>query len=129
MAGAELVQSIAEAYVGPAKVQRLLFIAEHSAELRQPALRLALTELSASLNTALYSDVIDKRLAGACAELGIVRNAAWVEATDRRAQQQVDKIEHDLSAAKTSLNKEAIRVRARAHAPPPPPPVLSLIHI
>lgn len=113
--GANLVQFVSENYVGPARVQRLAFIAEHSERLRESALRLALSELRNSSNTLLYSDLIEKRLPDLCAQLGIARDAAWVEGVDKRSQQQHDKLEHDLAAAKTNLNKEAIRVRAAPH--------------
>lgn len=116
-----LVQYVAENYAGAAKLQRLAFIAEHSEPLRERALRLALSELRESSNSALYCELLDKRLPEACAQLGIARDAAWVEAADKRAQQQHDKLEHELSAAKASLNKEAIRVRARARSACPPP--------
>jgi len=104
-----MVQQVAESYVGPAKVQRLLFIAEHSDALRPSALRLAMAELLASSNTLLYAEVLEKRLGEACVQLGLVRDGAWIESVEKRTQQQGDRLELELSSAKTSLAKEAIR--------------------
>jgi hypothetical protein len=112
----QLVQHVASNYVGPVKAQRLLFIAEHSPDLRDAALQLALAELRASSNTALYADVFERRFPTACAQLGLVPDGAWCESVDKQAQQQHDRLEHALNAAKTSLIKEDVRVRAGPRA-------------
>eukprot|EP01117_Protostelium_nocturnum_P003806 TRINITY_DN15067_c0_g1_i1.p1 TRINITY_DN15067_c0_g1~~TRINITY_DN15067_c0_g1_i1.p1 ORF type:complete len:444 (+),score=172.86 TRINITY_DN15067_c0_g1_i1:156-1487(+) len=96
-------------YTGNAKIQRLLFIAQHSKSLELEALKLAHDELKAkSLNTSLYKNVCEKigdRL-GASYQL----DQSWIDSTDKKAAHQQEKIEADLNGSRTNLIKEQIRI-------------------
>ena len=86
----------------------MLFIAEHCKELELDALKLACTEVKKTLNSALYKSVCE-RIAG---RLGAEYNyeQSWVDATDKKAAQQQERLELELNGYKTNLIKESIRV-------------------
>lgn len=97
-------------YSGVTRVRRLAFIAAASPAQKKDALRLAAAEVKRSTNTALYLELV--ALSGE--DGGLAREDSWVEQVDRKANQQLDKLESDLNSHKTSLVKESIRVRPRS---------------
>lgn len=103
------VEAYSAGYVGHTKVARLLFVAEHAGpQGALEALRLAHDELRKTENTALYAQVVD-RIGGQLGD-GYTLDAAWVEATERKAASRGEKLEQELSGYKTNLIKESIRM-------------------
>lgn len=103
------VEAYASLYSGRTKINRLLFIAEHSNEQMQlEALRMAYDEIKKGENTQLFREVVGKiggRL-GSTFEMDV----AWAEGVDRRAEVRRDKLDNELNAYKTNLIKESIRM-------------------
>jgi len=97
------VESYISNYTGVTRLKRLAFIAANSPTLKAEALRIALDEVKRTTNTQLYLEIV--QLCDAA-----VRDDAWVETVDRKAQQTLEKLEADLAAHKTSLVKESIRM-------------------
>lgn len=95
-------------YTGHTKIDRLVFIAEHSKQLELEAYKAALDELKKTTNTAAYkrvADTVGDRLGPAYRT-----DQAWIDNVDKRAAQQTEKLEQDLSGYKANLVKESIRV-------------------
>jgi len=102
------LESYISNYSGHTKVDRLVFIAEHSKQLELEAYKVALDELKKTTNTALYKVVADKvgdRLGPAYRT-----DQAWIDSVDKRSAQQMEKLEQDLTGYKANLVKESIRV-------------------
>ncbi len=104
-------------YSGHTKILRAIFVAEHAKDLEAEAYRVALDELKKTQNMALYRDVADK----ASDKLGpaYAKDQAWIESVDKKALQQLERLELELNGYKTNLIKESIRVCL-----PPPPKLL-----
>ncbi|KAJ4462783.1 putative COP9 signalosome complex subunit 1 [Paratrimastix pyriformis] len=94
-------------YSGNTRIARLLNIADWFPNLKIDALRLAITELKQGFNTAAYAQAC-KMAGDALGPLGIF-DAKWAEETDRKAQQQIDRLEIDLNGYKTNMVRESIR--------------------
>jgi COP9 signalosome complex subunit 1 len=102
-------------YQGVTRIKRLAFIATSSPNHKADALRMAMSEVKRSTNTALFLELV--ALSG---DDGIVqRDDAWVEQVDRKAAQRLDKLENDLNQHKTTLVKESIRVCPHTLSRPP----------
>mmetsp|Transcript_24894 Transcript_24894/g.27705 ORF Transcript_24894/g.27705 Transcript_24894/m.27705 type:complete len:442 (+) Transcript_24894:38-1363(+) len=95
-------------YSGRTKVTRLVFIAERCPKLQTKAYQMAIEELKLSQNTTYYRRLLQGLPDDALSKLQI--DASWADAVDKKAAQQMDRLEHDLEAAKASLIKESIRV-------------------
>jgi COP9 signalosome complex subunit 1 len=95
-------------YAGHTKIHRALFISERTKDLEVEALRIALKEIKNTQNTNLYKEVID----GAIEKHGslFVKDQAWIEAVEKKAQQQNDRLEQELNGYRTNLIKESIRM-------------------
>ena len=95
-------------YSGHTKIDRLIFIAEHSKHLELEAFKLAIDELKKTTNTTTYKQVTEK----VGDKLGTAHRTdqAWMDNVDKRAAQQFDKLEQDLAGYKANLVKESIRV-------------------
>eukprot|EP00193_Tetraselmis_chui_P010230 CAMPEP_0177788702 /NCGR_PEP_ID=MMETSP0491_2-20121128/22288_1 /TAXON_ID=63592 /ORGANISM="Tetraselmis chuii, Strain PLY429" /LENGTH=427 /DNA_ID=CAMNT_0019310379 /DNA_START=219 /DNA_END=1503 /DNA_ORIENTATION=+ len=97
-------------YSSHTKIDRLEFIAGAAAgtPLELDALRIAATELKQGDNTTRYAKIIDK-IGG---RLGpeFTCDKAWVDATDRKARQQWERLEALLNGYKSNLIKESIRM-------------------
>ena len=91
-------------YSGHTRLKRLKFIAEHEPALRAEALRIAIEQAKQGMNTSIYLEL--------CAAEGclVPRDDAWVDAIEKKAHAQLDKLESDLASHKTSLVKESIRM-------------------
>ncbi len=100
-------------YSGHTKILRAIFIAEHAKDLEAEAYRVALDELKKTQNTVLYKEIADK----ANDKIGpaFARDQSWMDSVDKKAQQQLERLELELNGYKTNLIKESIRVY-----PPPP---------
>lgn len=102
------LESYISNYSGHTKIDRLVFIAEHNKLLELEAYKAAIDELKKTTNTAQYKVVADKvgdRLGPAYRT-----DQAWIDGVDKRAAQQLEKLEQDLSGYKANLVKESIRV-------------------
>jgi COP9 signalosome complex subunit 1 len=93
-------------YSGHTKIARLLFIAEHCKALETDALKMAIEELKKSNNSTLYKQIMEKV---ASDKLGAF-DQAWMDAVDKKAAQQQERLEMELNGYKTNLIKESIRM-------------------
>jgi COP9 signalosome complex subunit 1 len=102
------VDSYLANYSGHTKITRALFIAEHIKELETTSLRLAVDELKKTPNTQLYKEILEK----VAEKLGptYAKDQGWVDSVDKKAQQQVERLELELNGYKTNLVKESIRM-------------------
>eukprot|EP01120_Amphizonella_sp_Union-15-10_P005628 TRINITY_DN1688_c0_g1_i2.p1 TRINITY_DN1688_c0_g1~~TRINITY_DN1688_c0_g1_i2.p1 ORF type:complete len:453 (+),score=96.32 TRINITY_DN1688_c0_g1_i2:62-1420(+) len=102
-----LQAKIAE-YTGHTKIFRLLFIAERCPKFSTEASKTAISALKQSQTTSLYRKVFE----GLGDSLGppFLFDSTWADSVDKKAQQLLDRLEHELETAKTSLIKESIRV-------------------
>ena len=96
-------------YTGVTRVKRLAFIASASKAHRLGALRMASVEVKASTNTTLFNEIAQLSESLCPDDNPVTRDPVWVEQTDRRAAQRLEKLEADLNQHKTSLIKENIR--------------------
>lgn len=99
------LEAYAGNYVGHAKIDHLMFIADkkQGTAFADDALKLALDELSQSENTQRYQDVA-LRLGGN------TMNRAHIDQKERKAAQRHDRLEAELNNYKTNLIKESIRM-------------------
>ncbi|XP_041362527.1 COP9 signalosome complex subunit 1-like isoform X2 [Gigantopelta aegis] len=108
-------------YTGLAKLNRLVFIAEHCPSLKIEALRMALTHAMTTYNTNFYQ-VVHKKLQEAVsmssslpdAVAGAVHNVPaldtqWIETTAKKAALKLEKLDTDLKNYKSNSIKESIR--------------------
>eukprot|EP00667_Euglena_gracilis_P010163 EG_transcript_10339 len=107
MAAAFDLEAYISQYSGAGKVTRLLHIWEHSPPHGAEAARMALAELKRSRNTALYRSACQRFQSKGMA---VPVDEAWISQTDEQAAKQLEKLEMDLSASKTHLIKESIRL-------------------
>eukprot|EP01113_Clastostelium_recurvatum_P018008 TRINITY_DN2124_c0_g1_i1.p1 TRINITY_DN2124_c0_g1~~TRINITY_DN2124_c0_g1_i1.p1 ORF type:complete len:436 (+),score=129.42 TRINITY_DN2124_c0_g1_i1:32-1339(+) len=89
-------------YSGHTKIRRLIYIAEHCPELAAEATKQALDELKGTANTALYRDLAERS--------GTKPDQAWIDSTERKSVQQLERLELDLNTHKSNMDKEAIRL-------------------
>ncbi|GAM24105.1 hypothetical protein SAMD00019534_072800, partial [Acytostelium subglobosum LB1] len=90
-------------YTGFTKIYRLLFIMDTSTELGGEALERVTKEIKCSPNLDLYAQL--------CSRIPNSKpDTAWVESTHKKNQQQLERIEQELNAAKANMIKESIRV-------------------
>jgi len=128
------LEAYANAYTGLAKLYRLQFIAEHCPVYRLEALKLAITYVQSSYNTALYQR-LQRKLAEVCqgghsgerqghsnslpdvAMEGLERERQqvpaldlnWVDTRNKKAQMKLEKLDNDLKNFKSNSIKESIR--------------------
>jgi len=95
-------------YSGHTKIARAIFVAEHAKELEVPALREAINELKKTMNTALFKEIVEK--VGDKLGPSYSKDQAWIDSVDKKAQQQVERLELELNGYKTNLIKESIRM-------------------
>jgi len=97
-------------YTGHTKIFRLLFIAERCKKFQTEAYKAAISALKQTQNTAIYRRVFES--IGDSVSLGppFTVDQPWADSVDKKAQQQLDRLEHELETAKTSLIKESIRM-------------------
>ncbi|KAL6079646.1 COP9/signalosome complex subunit Csn1 [Balamuthia mandrillaris] len=96
-------------YSGHTKIARALFIAEHAKDLESEALRLAVSEVKNTTNTTLYKEIMEKAGSKLPAPYSTL-DREWVDSVDKRAQQQLERLELELNGYKTNLIKESIRM-------------------
>jgi COP9 signalosome complex subunit 1 len=102
------LESYISNYTGHTKIDRLVFVAEHCKELELDAYRMAIDELKRTTNTILYKQITEKvgdRLGPAYRT-----DQAWIDSVDKKAQQQLERLEMDLNGFKANLIKESIRM-------------------
>jgi len=102
------LESYGSAYLGHTKILRLIFIAEHCPELEKEAYKLSIDEVKKTINTALFKELTIK--AGDRLGPEYKLDQSWVDAVDKKSQQNQDKLDSDLSSYKTNLIKESIRM-------------------
>ncbi|XP_048761759.1 COP9 signalosome complex subunit 1-like [Ostrea edulis] len=115
------LEQYAAQYSGLAKLNRLLFIADHCPMLRVEALRMALTYVMNTYNTSLYQQ-IHRKLQEAVtsssslpdAVAGAIHNVPsldtqWIETTSKKAALKLEKLDTDLKNYKSNSIKESIR--------------------
>lgn len=115
------LEQYAAQYSGLAKLNRLLFIADHCPMLRVEALRTALACVMNTYNTSLYQQ-IHRKLQEAVtsssslpdAVAGAIHNVPsldtqWIETTSKKAALKLEKLDTDLKNYKSNSIKESIR--------------------
>ncbi|XP_061191414.1 COP9 signalosome complex subunit 1-like isoform X2 [Saccostrea echinata] len=115
------LEQYAAQYSGLAKLNRLLFIADHCPMLRVEALRMALAYVMNTYNTSLYQQ-IHRKLQEAVtsssslpdAVAGAIHNVPnldtqWIETTSKKAALKLEKLDTDLKNYKSNSIKESIR--------------------
>uniref|UniRef100_A0A2C9JNF0 PCI domain-containing protein n=1 Tax=Biomphalaria glabrata TaxID=6526 RepID=A0A2C9JNF0_BIOGL len=119
----------ASQYVGLARLNRLLFIAEHCNSLKIEALRMALNyTMKTTFNTSLYQ-IIHHKLVQATSGVRTGSNSSsnnlpdlapvnsidtqWVEVTSKKAALKLEKLDTDLKNYKSNSIKESIRYTVR----------------
>jgi COP9 signalosome complex subunit 1 len=95
-------------YHGNSLYARLLFIAQKFPNLSVQAYSLLSTALKASRNSKLYCDIFSNKTVSFGASFEF--DKAWVDDTERRNHQRLERLEADFSAAKASMIKESIRI-------------------
>jgi len=101
------IEQYSSNYEGYGRIHRLVFLAEKTKQppndhLQLASLIKALEETKKTLNTSFYVEIA-KKIGGNNYD------RSWVEATDKKAQLLLEKLENDLNSAKTSMAKENIR--------------------
>eukprot|EP01010_Urceolus_cornutus_P004015 NODE_600_length_1507_cov_352.349794_g449_i0.p1 GENE.NODE_600_length_1507_cov_352.349794_g449_i0~~NODE_600_length_1507_cov_352.349794_g449_i0.p1 ORF type:complete len:433 (-),score=115.29 NODE_600_length_1507_cov_352.349794_g449_i0:152-1450(-) len=106
MAALDLEQYAGQ-YVGMGKICRLLHIVKHSPQHATDAARMAAAELQKGKNTTLYREVCKQ-----WQEKGmpVQFDEPWVTQVDENAARTIERLETELSAAKSNLIKESIRL-------------------
>ena len=98
-------------YVGYTKILRLSFIFENDMsppDLKKLAFRFLIDELKEGINTLYYSNLYKK-----ANELGIAEapiDDVWIQSTDWKFRQKMERLESELSNARSSMVKESIRL-------------------
>ena len=106
----------ANAYIGLARINRLLFIADHCIPLRTEALRMALNYVKdQTYNVNSYTQIY-RKLADGIAVTGLNPEAvigpldtAWIETKTKKAALKLEKLDTDLKNYKSNSIKESIR--------------------
>eukprot|EP01111_Echinosteliopsis_oligospora_P002599 TRINITY_DN138_c0_g1_i2.p1 TRINITY_DN138_c0_g1~~TRINITY_DN138_c0_g1_i2.p1 ORF type:complete len:494 (-),score=153.65 TRINITY_DN138_c0_g1_i2:105-1424(-) len=103
------LESYISNYSGHTKIARLVFIAEHNKNVELDAYRMAIDTLkSTTYNTGLYKTVAER--VGDRLGPSYKLDQAWIDSTDKKAVQQLERLEIDLNNHKANLIKENIRV-------------------
>lgn len=122
------LETYANSYTGLAKLQRLIFIADHCPTLRLEVIKIAINYvMSTTYNVAMYQ-VLHKKLAdlmqpSTSQQLPDVANqpvatvsqdippydAMWVEQKSKKAALKLEKLDNDLKNSKSNSIKESIR--------------------
>lgn len=102
------LESYINNYSGHTKIARLIFIAEHCKSLEADSYKMAIDELKKTMNTSLLKSVYEKvgDKLGSSHQL----DQAALDAVDKKAIQQQERLELELNGYKTNLIKESIRV-------------------
>ncbi|KAK7484674.1 hypothetical protein BaRGS_00024082 [Batillaria attramentaria] len=108
-------------YTGLARLNRLMFIADHCPALRVEALRMALNYVMTTFNTNMYG-VIHRKLQEAVSASSSLPDAVagsvhsvppldvpWMETTAKKAAFKLEKLDTDLKNYKSNSIKESIR--------------------
>lgn len=115
------LEQYASQYTGLARLQRMMYIADHCLSLRVEALRMALTYVMTTFNTNMYGTIHRKlqeaALAGNSlpdAVTGSVHtvpplDVPWMETTAKKAAFKLEKLDTDLKNYKSNSIKESIR--------------------
>ncbi|EFA79052.1 COP9 signalosome complex subunit 1 [Heterostelium album PN500] len=90
-------------YTGFTKIHRLMFIGEVSGDFEAEAIDRAQREIKSGQNVELYGHLISKITS-------LKPDFQWVDSTNKRNAQQLEKLEQDLNAAKSNMVKDAIRI-------------------
>ncbi|XP_015789358.1 COP9 signalosome complex subunit 1 [Tetranychus urticae] len=106
----------ASCYSGMAKIQRLLFIADHCTSLRVDALKMALNYIKENtFNTSLYTQIYC-RLTEALKQQGLTPekvigqiDSAWIESRSKKGASNLEKLDTDLKNYKSNSIKESVR--------------------
>lgn len=104
-AGFDVAQFVAD-YEGHGKIVRLLFIATVCPELESPAFSCAIEELKRTNNTLLYKEVAEKSFP----KSGTPLDQAWVDAADKKALEAQERLELDINAFLSQMDKENARL-------------------
>jgi len=102
------LENYVSSYSGHGKIARLIFIAEHCKALESDALKMAIDELKTTTNTVLYKTVADRT--GDKLGPKYVTDQSWMDSIDKKAAQQQERLDVELNAFRTNLQKENIRV-------------------
>lgn len=112
------LETYASSYTGLAKLNRLLFIADHCPQLRIEALRMALSYVQTTYNVSMYQQIHRKLQEASLATLPDVAGGAviytppsqeWVDQTSKKAALKLEKLDTDLKNYKSNSIKESIR--------------------
>ena len=110
------LDSYANSYLGLARINRLLFIADHCIQLRTEALRMALNYVKESTYNVNSYTQIYRKLADSIAQTGLNPEAvigpldtAWIETKTKKAALKLEKLDTDLKNYKSNSIKESIR--------------------
>jgi COP9 signalosome complex subunit 1 len=120
------LESYANSYSGLAKLNRLLFIADHCPSLKLEAIKMAINYVMATTyNVAMYQllhkKLADMAITGPLSALPDVASqsannqdvppydAMWVEQKTKKAALKLEKLDNDLKNSKSNSIKESIR--------------------
>ncbi|PVD38769.1 hypothetical protein C0Q70_01392 [Pomacea canaliculata] len=115
------LEQYAAQYSGLARLNRLMFIADHCPSLRIEALRMALNYVLTTYNTNLYGIIHRKLQEAAALNSGLPDAVAgsvhsvppldvqWMETTAKKAAFKLEKLDTDLKNYKSNSIKESIR--------------------
>jgi COP9 signalosome complex subunit 1 len=95
-------------YDGYTKLARLQFIAKRCKNLQEEAYRTLMNELKKGSNTQFYSRLCET--IGDSLGPDFTLDVDWIEKTERKSSQKIERIEAELLAAKTTMVKESIRL-------------------
>jgi len=100
------LESYINNYSGHTKIARLIFIAEHCKSLEADAYRSSIDELKKTMNTSLLKTVFER--VGDKLGSSYQLDQAALDAIDKKAVQQQERLELELNGYKTNLIKESI---------------------
>ncbi|XP_013408510.1 COP9 signalosome complex subunit 1 [Lingula anatina] len=114
------LDTYAASYTGLAKLNRLIYVADHCPPLRVEALRMGLQYVMTTYNTNMYQQIhrkLQEALAGVQGLPDAVASAAqcpaldtqWIETTTKKAALKLEKLDTDLKNYKSNSIKESIR--------------------
>jgi len=110
------LEAYSNSYIGLARINRLLFIADHCLQLRTESLRMALNYVKDSTyNVNIYTQIY-RKLADTIAMSGVNPesvigpiDATWIETRTKKAALKLEKLDTDLKNYKSNSIKESIR--------------------
>lgn len=109
---------INQRYSGAVRLQRLQFVAERCPEQAVAAATSLIQELKTGVNTLFYKHLHEQLMQAlpSAPWLSAVppMDQAWLDNTERQAIATQEKLEHDLANARSSTNREAIRVASQS---------------